>query len=516
MKHNQHRVIFLYPFLFAIYPALALLAYNIEQVSFNVALRSLWICLIGSIVLYVLLWIWLKNTEKAALATLFIQILFFSYGRVYAYFEGWQIGTFTVGRHLFLTPIYLALFVVGMGWVLFKFKPNPVRVRAINLIVIALVAFPLVQMGWFYGRVAVMDLRVKNQAQVVQAGNEVATSGLPDVYWIILDGYTRDDVLQKTYGFDNSEFYNQLRQAGFTIPACAQSNYAWTELSLSSALQMDYIDKFSNIFRRGDQTRDHVSYRYYFQQNPVRTKLESLGYKTVAFETDFWWANINNADYYILENANPLEKYKQGYEINKFEDMFLRTTLLRVVGEGQIAYLNKILPQHIVSPDERHYNRILFDLEQIKLVPRIPGHKFVMMHLVAPHAPFVFSVDGKFQVNTEYVKGYPPEVAYLNKRIIETVRWIQENSSTPPVIIIQGDHGWDMETRMDILNAYYLPGGGNAQIYNGITPVNTFRVVLNQYFGMNYPILADISRFSTEKAVYDFNIVPNTCLDQTP
>ena len=46
---------------------------------------------------------------------------------------------------------------------------------------------------------------------------------------------------------------------------------------------------------------------------------------------------------------------------------------------------------------------------------------------------------------------------------------------------------------MRIFNAYYLPEGGNENLYETITPVNTFRVVFNTYFGGRYELLPDKS-----------------------
>jgi hypothetical protein len=62
------------------------------------------------------------------------------------------------------------------------------------------------------------------------------------------------------------------------------------------------------------------------------------------------------------------------------------------------------------------------------------------------------------------------------------------------VIILQGDHGsprakgWEMT----ILNAYYLPDAqGRSRLYPSISPVNSFRVIFNAYFGADLPLLPD-------------------------
>ncbi len=93
----------------------------------------------------------------------------------------------------------------------------------------------------------------------------------------------------------------------------------------------------------------------------------------------------------------------------------------------------------------------------------------------------------------------------------EILNDIVTRSETPPVIILQADHGMRMrpEERMAILNAYYLPAQGNPALYESITPVNSFRVVFNTYFGAPYSLLEDKSYLSSYTDPYTFEIVPN-------
>jgi hypothetical protein len=48
-------------------------------------------------------------------------------------------------------------------------------------------------------------------------------------------------------------------------------------------------------------------------------------------------------------------------------------------------------------------------------------------------------------------------------------------------------------------------------LYPTITPVNTFRLIFNAYFGGNYEMLEDISYFSPVPNLYDFSEMPNNC-----
>ena len=86
-------------------------------------------------------------------------------------------------------------------------------------------------------------------------------------------------------------------------------------------------------------------------------------------------------------------------------------------------------------------------------------------------------------------------------------------SDTPPIIILQGDHGpWHQpqDRRMWILNAYYLPGHQD-KLFSKISPVNTFRYIFNAYFEGKYDMLPNISYFSPVPNLYDFSEVKNSC-----
>ena len=93
-------------------------------------------------------------------------------------------------------------------------------------------------------------------------------------------------------------------------------------------------------------------------------------------------------------------------------------------------------------------------------------------------------------------QGYINQVQYVKTEILPIIDEILAKSTQPPIIIIQGDHGLTIGERNDILNAIYLPTVSQKQLYSTMTPVNTFRVVFNAYFGTDYPLLNDISYFS--------------------
>ena len=64
----------------------------------------------------------------------------------------------------------------------------------------------------------------------------------PDIYYIILDEYPNNESLKKNYGFDNTEFLTFLENSGFYVVNNSFSNYPTTIQSLSSSLNMEYLD----------------------------------------------------------------------------------------------------------------------------------------------------------------------------------------------------------------------------------------------------------------------------------
>ena len=113
-----------------------------------------------------------------------------------------------------------------------------------------------------------------------------------------------------------------------------------------------------------------------------------------------------------------------------------------------------------------------------------------------------------------YAKAYQGQITYLNKRVLEIIHNILTVSAIPPIIIIQGDHGYDLfleEERTFNLSALYLPNKHYDQLYPQITSVNTFRVVFNAYFDGKFELLDDRAYYSTYNLLYDFTLIPNRC-----
>lgn len=491
-----------YPFLFAVFPVLSLIAYNKFQTQFSAIFRPLIIVIIFCALIYGTFFLILrKNWQKAALITSVSLILFFSYGHVFSLIVSSTFLNNLIGQHRYIVGGFVLIWIVFLILTITRdFKPE--FNKLMNVIGIILVAMPLTQMGWFYLSEAYTRLQSsKTSIQESSANNPMDYS--PDVYYIILDMYARPDTLLEDYDLDMSDFIGSLEEMGFFHADESQTNYGETFTSLSTSLNMQLIGELTaerNLTLGGAEYRDLVMH------SEVRSIFESLDYQIIAFSTGYRWSELSDADiYYQIKSTDPL------HALTPFELLLVKNLIIYPLR----GYLYELLPDDTTTSDSVGG---LLDTTQtlhvetqrnvLEILPQIAENKnptFTFAHILIPHPPLVFDSDGSIltdpgyysgdnasSLNEDYeIDGYKRQVQFISKEIKNIVRQILDNSETEPIIIIQGDHGKEGENRSKILNLYYFPNQDYSALYPSITPVNSFRIVLNQFFEFVYPLKAD-------------------------
>lgn len=492
-----------YPIVFGAYPVLAVMAVNIGQIKAEAGWRPLLVSVLFAVVLFALLRLILRAWNPAAFLSALWMALFFSYGHVYitltdkltdVEFESW------------LLIAWLVLSLLAILWAV-KRPPNP---QALNAIALGLVVVSLWQIS--SGVQKGGERRVAAENAPVQE-NLTRPENPPDVYYFILDSYGRGDLLEEAYAYDNSAFLDALRERGFYVAECSQSNYVRTEISVASSLNMSYLQDLDSSF-----TPDSIKRRILWdslKHNAARYNLETMGYKTIAFATGFAWSEWDDAD--VFYTPTP---FSAG--MTEFETLFMRTTLARYSQDLGWVDADAIMGQNF-------RDRTLLVFDSMDDIARMPEPTFAYIHVISPHPPFVFGPNQEYTHPADfwnekreypassYAQGYQNQLSFLNKRILAAMDTLLAESGTPPIIVLQGDHGpWlqPKEKRMWILNAYFLPGF-EEKLYPDISPVNTFRLIFDSYFGGTYGLLPDLSYFSPVPNLYDFSEVKNDC-DRAP
>ncbi len=497
-----------YPFLFILYVILTPLSVNLDQLDPAQALRpaiALFLLAAAGMLLFYAL---TRDWQYAAYLVFLVLLFFFSFGHLVRF----SLEKFPILYEL----LYQEVFLVAWGLLLVLLCTKPVwrRLRRLvwltpflNLLFLIALAAPLYTILSQELSVRAAGRAAASLPRPVSEESSLDCSVSPDIYYIVLDGYARSDVLAERFGLDNQPFLDGLQEKGFYLAGESHSNYMQTVFSISSSLNFSFIDP------PGGSQRDAVYFKDLIAHNALLEKLRACGYRFV----------INESGFYHTDDLAPDAVLSPWSTLTGFEGLLLSGSPYEVVG----SYLNLDAPPQSYAA---HRKRVTDTFTSLQEAYRLPGPKLVFAHIVSPHPPFVFDETGQaiqptypYSMNDgddykgtleEYLEGYPGQVRFVNLQVQQVVDSLLANSETPPVIILQADHGpgsgldWSspystcLWERTSILNAYYLPGIDPAVLYPTITPVNTFRVVLNGYFGTDLPLLPDENTYFTSHRLW--------------
>lgn len=521
----------LHPYFFVLYGVLSLIANNITQISIS-SLKILLLSTVACTVVLLFFYLILKDTVKASLLSSVATILIFTYGHVKSLILANVSGDPIVFINL-LTAVWWLLFFIWLYVVLKVLKTFDTINRYFTAVSIILLIFPIISLLGFYFQSIGKEEKAQEflldawaEYGITEAENELTSPEIqPDIYYIIMDSYARSDVIEELYGHDNSTFLEELESREFYVANESRSNYSHTAFSLSSSMNMILINSLPDYMSQGisfnkEWLVEEASIDV-LQSNRLMDILRRQDYEIVSFDTGFESINFPDADYHMVPQTIDESIYSSR---NMFEIFILELFGGNIFKRSEDSGGNQVSSLY-----DAHRERITYTFDNIDQFAGKDGNYFIFVHLIAPHPPYVFGPNGEeigssevftlddvTQSNRDY-NLYVGELQYLNKQIINTVDQILQKSDVPPIIIIQSDHGSRLYPDDDrsnevkdkvlfpILNAYLLPGTNTETIlYPTISPVNTFRIILNSYFGTNLTLLDDQSYDWDRYTGYDF------------
>ena len=224
--------------------------------------------------------------------------------------------------------------------------------------------------------------------------------------------------------------------------------------------------------------------------NKVMAQFKRIGYKNIALDN---WYSVNPAKGEIVADFNFNYAHQTKLSVvDGLSNLVVSQTMLR-----PFSYL---VYQQYGDLDDFHRNSTLFSFGKLAEIVDMAGPKFVYAHILCPHTPFTFdqngeSVNAQNKYNWKDKKYYLDQYKYVNKRITSLVTHILKNSKSPPIIIIQSDHGprpqfgQDPKLRFNvpdedtyrIFYTYYLPNQVGQYISGTVDPIDTFGNIFNNY-----------------------------------
>ena len=489
-----------HPFLLAIAPILSLYDHNKDATKLIFLFWPSVIALAAAGIIFGLIYLIIKNKNKAALISSVFIIMFFLFGQIEGLFK-------FCGKPF----AFLVWLIIGVAVSLLIVAVNKIfdnLNKYINYLAVFVVVWSIISISWYEYRNYKTIQKINLDSYDITFSQ---TEDKPDIYYLVLDAYGRSDVLKEVYNYDNSDFLDFLTDKGFYIAQESHANYPQSLLSISSALNFQYLDNLA--MQVGVDSHNRKPLKETIKNNRVYELLDNNGYTFVTMPYNWLEiADLLKSDIAIgkLEGA---EDFNDLIKKNTLLDLFIRDT----------TYIQKL------------GNAINYSMKNLPEITKIEEPTFIYMHIVSPHPPFIFDQDGNLLTDeqtrygldgshyfkyapdrNQYREKYKNQAIYISKLAKETIKNIIAGSDTPPIIIVQGDHGpgsmldWDsaentnVKERMSILNAYYVPDQTKKMLYPSITPVNSFRIIFDSVYGTNFGTIEDKSYFAVWERPYDF------------
>jgi hypothetical protein len=485
---------------FAAYPLLYIAASNPGQVEGLMVMAFAAAAVIAAVLLVALLRPILGSWATAGLGAAWVLLLFYAYGPVNEWWldfvrvgieqRSTELSWYNANPQLVHSVVWALLVLAGIDR-LRRARPWTAAglTSGLNFMALLLASFLLIQSIVNVARGGHSGAQVP-EGQATLAAKTPEAPG-PDIYFIVLDGYARADILSEYYAFDNGPFIDGLRQQGFQVSDASRSNFAWTFLSLGSALNLDYIQPLLGEALDPEGRDREETYRL-LRDNRAARFLRERGYRSVHLQST--WGGTG---------SNPFADEFLPCHTGLFGNEFLRA----IADASWLRALESKASMDIASCHLQNFGKLAAQA-------KAPGPKFVFAHFVPPHHPYLFDRDGnvlrranisdqfEFQKRLwEDRQSYVDQLVYMNRRIGEVAARLIADSPRPPVILLVSDHGPNLRDglpqsaqrriRLANLTAMYLPGAPAGLVPAAATPVNHLRRVFNFYFDAGLPLLPD-------------------------
>ena len=513
------RSLYLYPFLLAAWPPLALAAKNSSAVFHwqQLAVPIAAGCAVAGLAWAVAAACRLEKSRRPAVAA-GAALAWWSYGALVS-----LVRYSPVIRSLGLPHmsgwIVVAL-LLGFGYLLIHRLPAGFAgaTAFLNLLCGLLVASAggRLALAWW----PISPPRLRAEATVLGPAVNRPGQPSPDVYLIILDAYTGGRSLARYHGFDNSAFLGALEARGFVIPRSERANYPHTLLALASLLNWEPVETLVPDLPPGSHDLRLVV--PLIEENPTWWYFSRRGYRIAFFPSV---REITGRNRYATEGFADDPDY--------LRDTWRHMTPL----PGIESVARKILGGWYSSETRATRKMFLLDRQFGKLGElHRPGQPvFAFAHLLLPHEPYVYRADCSERdpplwpwedlaaPDSTIYRAYLNQLTCANRRVLELVDRLRPREGPDPVIILMGDHGLGMQhrgvssladaspetvdERLDAFAAVLVPPHSRDAFRGDLTPISVMRGVMREVFGLNLPDRQEPSWWSPDDRLYDLRPV---------
>ena len=506
---SQPKVQVFHPLLFAAYPILSIYSANLALVPAQAVLRPLAFIVVVVTVIWFLSGLILRSSERGAMLSSTLVLTCFLYSRAVS----------SVNLPTYLDDarplIWGGFMIILAGFSAWKISSH----KLLNILSLTLVLAALGQISFGVFQSAAL----RPDTHHGQDNSAKIFAVRPDITYIILDGFGRSDALQRALNYSSEPFVEGLEKRGFFVAKDSHANYCQTELSVGSSLNMEFIQQL--LPKVPLNAKDRSPLDTIIDDNRVAQYLKDRGYVFSAITTGFPPLQFEHADVNLQSQAG----------LNLMESALVQMTPFGAT---------KLLQTSLFDLRRKNLNAAFAALESLSTRALKP--RFTIVHILAPHPPFVFGPHGEslprkcsygfwdgsdflshVSPAKDYRDGYTGQAEYIANRTLAALDVLLAGPGEKPIIFVQGDHGSKLRldqnslAKTDInecfpnLSAFLVPDSIRTHLYNGITPVNSFRILFNELFDAKLDMKQDRSWYSTFPEPYRFSEVTSQIADHS-
>jgi hypothetical protein len=422
---------------------------------------------------------WFEDESKMALMLVCITYVFFDYSTMFSTWEKfagqWVILHLDNKQH---TVFILMVAFCGIGLMCMLRRLNNKRNNRALLLFATLVLTIVPFIEYLFMSNYKFDSDLFN---IHRSNSVVNRAAIPQrIFWIILDEHPSSLILNEAWGYKDTTFRSGLESLGFTVYDSCVSNYNLTPFSIAATTYGAMLPI------NGSQLINGLQWNLLMKriiQSPVITFFETQGYETRNLS--FFDAGYKK---YFMYQGEIINSSVVGMLISKFDNQYPLYQLF--------------------------YNRkIVNSLDTLlNSIPNNGRRIFVYAHLLMPHGPYLPLETNSTQRDNPLLdpaneKAFLRHIGYTDSIILNLLckglANLTPDQRSSTMVILQADHGYrflqkggkdvQLKTSFGILNAVLWPKNSEAKFYNGMSSVNTFRILFRDLWGIELNALKDSS-----------------------
>ena len=466
-------------------------------IDMDTALVIFLVIMLLIIVVFLLLFYFFKNALKAAAITTVLSVTYLYFKNIQQSFSG--VPLLDALTHY---RFYVPFLVIALSFLLYKISTARQLFKVtlyLNTLFSVYLLMILCGIAKLWTETALEKRNIIQNIDIYKSDSTLKTQHpSPDIWYIVFDGYPSSAYIRDVLKSDNAELDTLLEKKGFFLAKHSKSNYNETAFSMAATFSMQYLTWLKD-------TTAALSAIYYkaassVEISPVIQYVKAAGYDFFNLSIfDFTdhpsiqkcYFNNSGSETVILYNTL-WESYKRDIRWN-FYDI---TNSPAVSSADQESSFKK---------NGMSFNDIIID--SLNTLSVVAGKKprFIYGHVYIPHFPYIYNSAGEPYKDSVYSseiyhdkKRFSEYTGYGRKVMVSLVKRLLQNINQP-VIILQSDHGAALALydgspkayRFSNYSSFYFPDKNYDNLYDSISNINTFRIVLNKYFDQQFPLQPD-------------------------